>query len=501
MIAFSPSRFFFPVTVRPLRSSSPRRRGAETWHGRHPRTRCELSAVPQPHKGDNLQDSAYDVQYSLHVLSSVTELDKKQWDSFAAFSGGSPFLRHDWFRCLEEAECATKQTGWKPHHLMLRHIETQRVVAIAPAYVKSHSMGEFVFDYEWADAAYAAGILYYPKLLLAVPFTPATARRILTAENSQQERNKLLFVFAQALVQLCDAMQVSSVHVNFCAEDEVQALQRVGFLLRKGVQYHFTNYKKGQTAIASFEAQIQQSSESCSMPQSVFASTTDKRTPYIDFEDYLSEFRSKKRIKMRRERTVVREESGLRIEVVTGQDVDQALMECMFEIYKSTVDKKFYGRQYLTKKFFQMLANCDDFKRHICLVLARSAEDGRIVGGTFNIVSDTDGGAFYGRYWGCIEEVRYLHFETCYYAAIEYCIHRGLSRMEPGAGGGDFKYMRGFEPSVTRSMHYFLDKRLASAVARYLDVEGVHIDGAVSQMRVESAIRSKASKLRRDPDQ
>lgn len=464
---------------------------------RRPRTRCELSATPQPQHGDSLPNTAYEVHYSLHVLPSVTELDKEQWDRFATSSGGSPFSRHDWFRCLEEAKCATAQTGWKPHHLMLRHIETQRVVAIAPAYVKSHSMGEFVFDYEWADAAYAAGILYYPKLLLAVPFTPVTARRILTAESSKQERSRLLFVFAQALVQLCEAMQVSSVHVNFCAEDEVEPLQRVGFMLRKGVQYHFTNFKKGQTAIASFETQIQQSPESCLESQSVFSSAADKRTPYIDFEDYLSEFRSKKRIKMRRERAVVREESGLRIEVVAGQDVDHALMERMFEIYKSTVDKKFYGRQYLTKKFFQMLADCEDFKRYVCLVLARSAEDGRIVGGTFNIVSDTNGGAFYGRYWGCVEEVRYLHFETCYYAAIEYCIERGLSRMEPGAGGGDFKYMRGFEPSVTRSMHYLQDKRLASAVARYLDVESVHIDGAVSQMRVESAIRSKASNPRR----
>lgn len=342
---------------------------------------------------------------------------------------------------------------------------------IAPAYVKQHSLGEFVFDQDWAEAAYGAGIAYYPKLLLAVPFTPATGRRVLTVGK---DRERLLKLFASALVKVCQAMDVSSVHVNFCVEDEVRALSGVGFLERKGLQYHFGNYRKG--------AQDDEGGDGRA------------RVPYRDFEEYLGEFKSKRRIKMRRERKVVREESGLRIEVVRGEQIDDELMENMFYVYKSTIDKLYYGRQYLTLEFFKLLADCDQFKDRICLVLARRNEDEELVGGTFNIVGEKDGGAFYGRYWGCLEEHRYLHFETCYYAAIEYCIDQGLSRMEPGAGGGDFKFLRGFEPCVTYSMHYVRDARLSAAVERFLKLESLHVDGAVTEMTQRSAIRSKGNR-------
>lgn len=344
------------------------------------------------------------------------------------------------------------------------------IAAIAPAYVKHHSLGEFVFDQDWAEAAYGAGIMYYPKLLLAVPFTPATGRRILTEGEG---RDRLLELFGGALVKVCEALGVSSVHVNFCAEDEVRALRGVGFLERKGVQYHFTNYRKGK----------EEGAEESEMKMT--------RVPYRDFEDYLAEFKSKRRIKMRRERKVVREESGLSIEVVRGAEISKELMENMFYLYKSTIDKLFFGRQYLTLRFFRMLAECEEFKEQICLVLARRNDDGRIVGGTLNVVGEKNDGVFYGRYWGCVEEHRYLHFETCYYAAIEYCIEQGLSRMEPGAGGGDFKFLRGYEPCVTYSMHFLRDVRLAEAVARFLRMESLHIKGAVDEMYEQSAIRSK----------
>ncbi|KAI0563038.1 Acyl-CoA N-acyltransferase [Gracilaria domingensis] len=447
--------------------------------------RCELR--PHPVDDGAVQPVTHSTQYRLSVVHSVAEIAQKEWDELASYACGSPFLLHDWLRCLEQSKCVSVHTGWKPSHVVLRNGRSDDIVAIAPAYIKTHSMGEFVFDYEWAEAAHSAGILYYPKLLLAVPFTPASGRRILTKESSTEARENILSAFAKALVELCAVLRVSSVHVNFCLKDEVRALASAGFLQRKGVQYHFTNYKKGQSGIA-FDTRPSE----CSDGQ--LFSEAGQRVPYIDFEDYLSEFKSKRRIKMRRERTVVREESCLKIDVVRGENIGQELMEQMFRIYKSTIDKQFYGRQYLTKSFFQMLARCEEFKKHICLVVARSTDDDRLIGGTFNIIGDKEGGAFYGRYWGCVEEVRYLHFEACYYAAIEYCIENGLSRMEPGAGGGDFKYMRGFEPSITMSMHYLQDKRLANAVARYLDLESLHIDGAVSQLKMDSAIRSKALK-------
>lgn len=305
-------------------------------------------------------------------------------------------------------------------------------------------------------------------------------------------------VFARALVQLCAALGVSSVHVNFCCPDEVDALAEAGFLLRKGVQYHFTNYKKGHQAISALEEKLRE--EDRGNGSRVFGEDVplrksgEQRVPYLNFEDYLSEFKSKKRINIRRERQIVRNESGLRIHIVRGDDIDAQLMDTMFHIYKSTIDKLPYGRQYLTLEFFQMLTECPEFKKRLCLVLARSKDDDRVVGGTFNVIGGDDGGAFYGRYWGCSEERRYMHFEVCYYAAIEYCIQNGLSRMEAGAGGGDFKYMRGFEPSVTMSMHYLRDSRLSEAVERYLEMELMQIDGAVLQMKDQSAIRVKANK-------
>lgn len=440
-----------------------------------------------PGRGDELL-------YQVSTLRSVTALSREEWDNCATGGCASPFLRYDWIYCLEQSGCASLDMGWTPSHIVLRNKKTDKILAIAPAYLKFHSLGEFVFDQDWADAAYAAGINYYPKLLLAVPFTPATGRRILTSPGvSSALRAEILSLFSDVLVQLCSALGISSVHVNFCSEDEAAALSSKRFLLRKGVQFHFTNYRKGQAAISAFEDRLSHPNFDPTV-HNFDLNGTVPRQPYSDFEDYLSEFKSKKRIKMRRERQVVREESGLQIEVVRGEEIDNDLFNEMFDIYKSTIDKKFYGRQYLNRKFFNMLHEAPaEFRQHICLVLARAVSDGRLVGGTFNVIGGGNGGAFYGRYWGCMEEFRYLHFEACYYTAIEYCIKHGLSRMEPGAGGGDFKYMRGFEPAITLSMHYLHDKRLSDAVARYLQIESLHIESAVSDMHDESAIRSKRS--------
>lgn len=482
--AFANAHFLHRVRNKlgsPLCSKPPvfTRRTASVWH-------CELAHESKP------SPQTRTASYKIQLLHSVSDLSKTEWNSFAGASCGSPFLHYDWIRCLEQSGCASAETGWQPQHVVVRDALSSTIVAIAPAYIKHHSLGEFVFDQDWADAAYGAGILYYPKLLLAVPFTPASGRRILTkADISQRERDEILTIAARGLKQICDALGVSSVHVNFCTADEVRILTTEGFLLRMGVQYHFTNYKKGQRAISEFEKRM--GDGQCDMNAESFESIdAEMRVPYRDFDDYLSEFKSKRRITIRRERNVVRKESGLNIEIIRGKDINDDLLEEMFYIYKSTIDKLIYGRQYLTLNFFKMLGECEDFKECMCLVLAKAVDDGRIVGGTFNVIGEKNGGAFYGRYWGCTEEYRYLHFEACYYAAIEYCIENGLSRMEPGAGGGDFKYMRGFEPSLTMSLHYLKDRRLSDAVERYLDMEKIHIDGAVLQMKQNSAIRGKS---------
>lgn len=481
---------------RNLDHESSSRTGPQTPSSTGTKHTAETDASEQKTDSENntRNDNSTELMYEVSTLRTVTALSREEWDRCAVGGCASPFMRYDWIRCLEKSGCASLDTGWTPYHIVLRNKRTSAILAIAPAYVKVHSLGEFVFDQDWADAAYGAGINYYPKLLLAVPFTPATGRRILTPQDTSPAlREKIILLFGDILVQLCSALRISSVHVNFCSDDEAAALSSKQFLMRKGVQYHFTNYRKGQAALSLFEDRLAQPDFDATA-HTFDATDTKSRQPYVDFEDYLNEFKSKKRIKMRRERQVVREESGLRIEVVRGDDIDRRLFSEMFDIYKSTIDKKFYGRQYLNRDFFNMLYDTPlQFRQNICLVLARAKEDGRLVGGTFNIIGGGDRSAFYGRYWGCHEEFRYLHFEACYYTAIEYCIEQGLSRMEPGAGGGDFKYMRGFEPAITLSMHYLRDERLSDAIARYLRVESLHIDGAVVEMKNESAIRSKGS--------
>lgn len=398
--------------------------------------------------------------YEVSVYHSMNDFDADEWDSLAGGGSASPFLRYHFLKSLEDSGCVSTTKGWTPRHLSVRERSSGIVVAAAPAYAKMHSMGEFVFDDVMQDASYACGIPYFPKLLLAPPFTPATGRRLLT--SPEFERGPLLKVLSRALVQLCDVLGMSSVHVNFCEEDEAEALGKVGFIRRIGVQYHFANQKRSAGSARKFTC----------------------------FDDYLAEFRAKRRGNIRRERRHVREQSGLRIEVVSGKDIDDTLMEEMFWIYKTTIDKMLYGRQYLNLELFRLLGKCDSFKERLCFVLARRKDNGRLVAGTFNVIGEKNN-VFYGRYWGAHSEHKYLHFEACYYAAIEHVIGKQLDKMEPGAGGGDFKYMRGFEPTTTLSMHYLRDSRLASAVRAYFSMETRHIDAVVVDMQSGSAIRAK----------
>lgn len=440
-------------------------------HRRNRRTIFSCETNNEHQREQKIETKSAEYKYQIEILKSITEMESIEWNTFAKSGCKSPFLLHDWIKCLEQSNCASPVKGWSPTHFIIRQCDANRNVPIAiiPGYLKSHSMGEFVFDHEWADAAYAAGINYYPKLLLGIPFTPATGRRILTLDESNNDRKDILSVVAGMLVHVCQKLNISSVHANFCTDDEVDALKVVGFLHRKGIQYHFTNYKKSDSKDHN---------------------NNWKKIAYDNFDDYLSEFKSKKRIKMKRERKVVCEESNLKLEIFQGEQITEQLLLKMYAIYKSTIDKLLYGRQYLTEQFFQQLNECNDFKQHICLILAKREDNDEIIGGTFNVIGNN---IFYGRYWGCIEDYRYLHFEACYYSAIEHCINNGYERMEPGAGGGDFKYMRGFEPCVTNSMHFLLDPRLSHAVKRYLMVEGTHVQGAVDEMQDGSAIRSKAT--------
>ncbi|MGH7966103.1 MAG: GNAT family N-acetyltransferase, partial [Candidatus Binatia bacterium] len=302
----------------------------------------------------------------LHVkiLRSINEVTRDAWD--ALVRDGSPFVEWDWLAGLEDARCVTAKGGWQPQHMAV--YDGEQLIAACPLYLKGHSMGEFVFDHSWADAAHRAGIEYYPKLLVAAPFTPATGVRFPTAPA--YERRTLVRLLGETLQEVCRQNNLSSVHVNFCLADEAEVLAELGYLKRLGIQYQWRNHG------------------------------------YHMFEDYLAHFRTKRRNQIKREMREMAEQ-GVEIDVLSGEEIADALFPRMFALYKTHLDKLYWGRQYLQPRFFDLLAR--DFKRNLCFVVAR--HQGEIIAGTFNVQKN---GVFYGRYWGAFRELRYLHFNVCY---------------------------------------------------------------------------------------
>jgi uncharacterized protein len=359
-------------------------------------------------------------ELSVRIVRKIRDVPRDDWDALARES--SPFLKWDWLDSLEQTGCVNEKTGWLPHHLIVE--QSGRMIAACPLYLKVHSMGEFVFDYEWAEAAHHVGIQYYPKMLVGVPFTPVTGERFLTAEG--EDRVELVRLIGQALAKIAADNKISSVHVNFCLDDERRALEEVGFLYRRGLQFHWQNQG------------------------------------FSSFDDYLGSFRSDRRNKIKRERREVAQRA-ISISAIEGSELTQRHMRTMFRLYKGHVDRLYYGRQYLTQDFFDEISR--RFASNICLILAE--REGKIIAGTFNVRDHT---AMYGRYWGAFEDQPFLHFNVCYYSAIEHCIRLGLGRFEAGAGGS-FKQLRGLEPQHTTSAHYIVDAQFRRAVERFLKQE------------------------------
>ena len=376
-------------------------------------------------------------EFELHP--GVSSLPQEEWDRLVG-PDGAPFAEWAFLASLEEAGTLGEHSGWESRPLIAR--QEGRLVAACPLYVKTNSEGEFVFDWGWADAAHRAGIHYYPKLLVGVPFTPAGGRRFLLAPDQKAE--DWLPAFGVALRKLADQNDLSGAHVNFCEQDEAQALARVGYETRIGVQYHWFN--RG----------------------------------YDDFEDYLAAFRSKRRNQIRREQREI-EAQGVRIETLVGSEIPDELFGPMFRFYLSTIESKFYGRQYLNRELFELLRQ--RFRERLCFIVARL--DGEPIAGTFNVQKN---GVLYGRYWGADISLRHLHFNVCYYAAIRHCIDHGIERFEPGAGG-DYKQLRGFDATATWSAHYLGDERLRAAVSRFLEQERQQAEEAIDWMRVNSQLK------------
>jgi uncharacterized protein len=361
---------------------------------------------------------------TFRVVSSLGEIRRDDWDAVANPPGTTlnPFLSHDFLWSLEESGAATRKTGWYGQHLVLDG-PGGKPAAIMPCYLKSHSMGEYVFDHGWADAYERAGGSYYPKLQASVPFTPVTGRRLLVADGPDAERSRQLLAAAGAA--LAGKLGVSSLHVTFATEAEWQVLGEAGYLQRTDQQFHFVN------------------------------------EGYRDFDDFLSALSSRKRKTIRRERRDALA-GGIEIERLTGRDLTEAAWDAFYAFYMDTGSRK-WGRPYLNRKFFSLIG--ERMADRILLVMAK--RHGRPIAGALNFIgSDT----LYGRNWGAIEEQPFLHFELCYYQAIEWGIDHGLKCVEAGAQG-EHKLARGYRPTTTYSAHWIRDAGFRRAVADYLKQE------------------------------
>ena len=351
------------------------------------------------------------------VARRIAEIGREAWDACAAPTG-NPFVRYDFLDALEVTDCAVARTGWGPTHLAV-HDDQDRVAAVMPLYRKSHSQGEYIFDHAWADAYERAGGQYYPKLLSAAPFTPATGPRLLVRPDVDPDEARR-FLLGGAL-SLCERYGTSSLHINFPSEAEWRWLGEQGLALREGQQYHWEN--RG----------------------------------YATFEDFLAALSSGRRKTIRRERRDAGQ--GLEIVCLTGADLNEDHWDAFFGFYMDTGSRK-WGRPYLSRPFFSELgARMAD---QVLLVMARKS--GRWIAGALNLIGDD---CLYGRNWGCVEDVPFLHFELCYYQAIEWAIGRGLARVEAGAQG-QHKIARGYLPRPVYSAHYIADPALRGPVERFV---------------------------------
>lgn len=367
----------------------------------------------------------------IKTVESVADIGKNNWDSLANPSSSdelnfpyNPFLRFDYFNALEQSNSANRSTGWMGQHLVLEDQTNGNVLGILPCYLKNHSQGEYIFDHGWADAFERAGGDYYPKLQCTVPFTPASGRRILVGNGDDTNERRLMM--AGGLQQVCTQLGVSSAHITFTEESEYEALGKAGFLKRTDQQFHWQNNE------------------------------------YSSFDEFLADLSSRKRKNIKKERAGALRDNGITIEWLTGSDITEEIWDQFYQFYMDTGSRK-WGQPYLTRQFYSMIGEtmADD----ILLILAK--REGRYVAGAINFIGSQ---TLYGRHWGCIEDHALLHFEICYYQAIDFAIAKGLARVEAGAQGVH-KLSRGYMPQLTYSAHFITHPGFRDAVGNYLQQE------------------------------
>ena len=378
---------------------------------------------------------------TVKVVERIADIPAQAWDACAG--ADDPFLSHAFLNALEESGCVSADSGWLPRHIAVED-GAGRVAAVAPLYIKSHSQGEYVFDWGWADAWERAGGRYYPKLQCAVPFTPAPGRRLLIRPGpGAQAAERAL---AAGMVELARRHGLSSVHVTFAEESQANRLAGSGWLLRHGIQYHWRNQG------------------------------------YASFGDFLDALVSRKRKTIARERRRVAE-AGISTPILTGADIKPRHWDAFHRFYVDTYDRK-WGYPYLTREFFELLS--ERMATRVALVMAEL--DGRPIAGALNLIGAR---ALYGRNWGADGDYRFLHFEACYYRAIDFAIEHGLSRVEAGTQGRH-KIQRGYLPVRTCSAHWIADPGLRAPVENFVIQERRQIAAEMAALAQRSPYRDPA---------
>jgi len=368
----------------------------------------------------------------LAIETSLSRIDPREWNALA---GEQPFVRHEFLAALHDTGCAAPDTGWAPYYLLLRR--DGRLAGAVPLYLKSHSRGEYVFDYAWADAFERHGLRYYPKLLAAVPFTPVGGPRLLAAAAADR------LELARGLVELAQGLKVSSLHILFPGEPDLAALRQAGYLVREGVQFHWRN------------------------------------AGYADLDAFLAALNHDKRKKIRQDRKKVRA-AGIQYRWLDGPQIDDEALAFFYRCYRHTYFT--HGNPpYLSTEFFQRLRR----EQADALVLILALRDGEPIAAALNM---RGGGTLYGRYWGALDFVPGLHFETCYLQSIDYCIRRGLACFEGGAQG-EHKMARGLLPTPTWSAHWIADARFAAAIEDFLERETQAVGGYLGELEAHTPFR------------
>ncbi|KAL6766997.1 hypothetical protein ACKKBG_A38170 [Auxenochlorella protothecoides x Auxenochlorella symbiontica] len=412
------------------------------------RPRAGLRAASSGEPG--LRPPSEPLQLSAHVVDSIEEISRTEWNACARGTEElNPFVQWDFLHCLEASKSVIPSKGWMPQHLVLRDAaQADSVVACCPLYLKGHSYGEYVFDHSWADAHQRLGLgRYYPKLQSCVPFTPVPGPRLLVKPGPYKEN--ITRALMQTLYQVAEGMNVSSLHLTFCTQEESMCMAgRAGgqYLHRTGIQYHFQN--KG----------------------------------YSTFEAYLADLRQSKRKAVRQERKRARE-GGIHVSRLTGADLRPSHWDAFYEFYLDTSSRK-WGTPYLTRDFFHRLGEA--MPDQVVLVMAQ--QGGRYIAGALNMQGSH---TLYGRNWGALgggDAHKFLHFELCYYQAIEHAIAAGLDRVEAGAQG-EHKIQRGYTPSLTHSCHYICNPDFRSIVENFLHRERAGVEFTMRELAMASPFR------------